>query len=196
MNEVAFWEVAAREWSAGSQLQQEVPDAKSARGRRRFALLPTASLVGEACPVVAGELLKLPRAVGGRRPQSQLMKVKLQQAVRVARVGMGASSWVRLRLRNARVLPSSWVRPSARALPGHLLMKMKLQQVAREGEAGEGEAVAREVARESGSCAFPACPSQSLSATGRAKTDRQSQWRRGDTPWRSAEFAPRAGRLW
>ena len=154
---MAFWEVAAREWPAGSQLQQEVPE---------------------------------------RELQSQLMKVKLQQAAREARVGMGASSWVRLRLRNARALPSSWVRPSARALPGHLLMKMKLQQVAREGEAGEGEAVAREVARESGSCAFPACPSQSLSATGRAKTDRQSQWRRGDTPWRSAELAPRAGRVW
>ena len=196
MNEVAFWEVAAREWSAGSQLQQEVPDAKSARGRRRFALLPTASLVGEARPVVAGELLKLPRAVGGRRPQSQLMKVKLQQAAREARVGMGASSWVRLRLRNARALPSSWARlrnaarVNARALPGHLLMKMKLQQVAREGEAGEGEAVAREVARESGSCDFPACPSQSLSATGRAKTDRQSQWGAGDCHGRSARFAP------
>ena len=158
---MAFWEVAAREWPAGSQLQQEVPE---------------------------------------RELQSQLMKVKLQQAAREARVGMGASSWVRLR--NARALPSSWARlrkaarVNARALPGHLLMKMKLQQVAREGEAREGEAVAREVARESGSCAFPACPSQSLSATGRAKTDRQSQWRAGDCHGRSARFAPRAGRPW
>ena len=121
---MAFWEAAAREWSAGSQLQQEVPE---------------------------------------RGPQSQLMKV-------------GASSWMRVRV-----------------LPGQLLMKMKLQQVAR-----EGGAVAREVARESGSCAFHARPSQSLSEAGRSrfKTDRQGQGRPGGSHGRSVRFAPRAGRAW
>ena len=109
------------------------------------------------------------------------MKVKLQQAAREA-ARVGASSWARLR-KAARV--------NARALLGQLLMKVKLQQAAR------GE-VAWEVARESGSCAFHARPSQSLSEAGRSrfKTDRQGQGRPGGSHGRSLRFAPRAGRAW
>ena len=90
----------------------------------------------------------------------------------------------------------AWV--NGRALPGQLLMKMRLWQVAREVAAREvaGEVAAWEVAWESGSSARPACPSLGLSAAThptRSKADHQSQGRLQGFHGRSVGFAPRVG---